>query len=84
MKHLQITQRILDCEENGWNDLLVKIDNITQSIIDSPSAVFQIKTALIYWCDAVDIRLNALPPDEEEVILHNPSMNHEQTFGTED
>jgi hypothetical protein len=45
--------------------------------------VFQIKTALIYWCDAVDIRLNALPPDEEEVILHNPSMNHEQTFGTE-
>jgi len=83
MKHLQITQRILDCEENGWNDLLVKIDNITQSIIDSPSAVFQIKIALIYWCDAVDIRLNALPPDEEEVILHNPSMNHEQTFGTE-
>ena len=83
MKQLQITQRILDCEEHGWYDLLTKVDGITQSILECPSATFQIKAALILWCDSVDMRSSALPPDEESVILHNPSMNHKETFGAE-
>jgi hypothetical protein len=83
MKKLQITQRILDCEENGWNDLLVKVDNITQNIIDAPSASFHIKAALLFWCDQVDARLSTLPPDEDYVFQHNPSMPLESLFGTE-
>jgi len=83
MKQLQITQRILECEEHGWYDLLSNIDSITQNIIECPSATFQIKAALILWCDSVDMRINALPPYEDEIILHNPSMNISQSFGTE-
>ena len=83
MKQLQITQRILECEEHAWYDLLSNIDSITQNIIECPSATFQIKAALILWCDSVDMRLSALPPYEDEIILHNPSMNHKETFGAE-
>lgn len=83
MKQLQITQRILECEEHGWYDLLSNIDSITQNIIECPSATFQIKAALILWCDSVDMRLSALPPYEEIVMLHNPAMNISQSFGTE-
>ena len=83
MKQLQITQRILECEENGWFDLLSKIDSITQNIIECPSATFQIKAALILWCDSVDMRSNALPPNEDSIMLQHPSMNINQTFGTE-
>ena len=83
MKQLQITQRILECEENGWLDLLSKIDSITQNIIECPSATFQIKAALILWCDSVDMRSNALPPNEDSVMLQHPSMNHKETFGAE-
>jgi hypothetical protein len=78
---LLLTQRILDCEENGWNDLLVKIDNITQNVIDAPSAGFQIKAALILWCDSVDIRLNSLPPDELVIMQSNPQMATDELFG---
>ena len=83
MKQLQLTQRILDCEEHGWYDLQMQIDNITQNIMVCPSASSQIKASLILWCDSVDMRLNALPPDELTIGLHNPSMNHKETFGAE-
>ena len=82
MTQLLLTQRILDREENGWNDLLVKIDNITQNVIDAPSAGFQIKAALILWCDSVDIRLNSLPPDELVIMQSNPQMATDELFGT--
>ena len=83
MKQLQITQRILECEEHGWYDLLVKVDNITQNIMENPAATFQIKAALILWCDSVDLRSSSLPPDEDSVMQQHPSMNHKETFGTE-
>lgn len=92
MKQLQITQRILECEENGWLDLLSQIDNITQNIIECPSAAFQIKAEMILWSDLVDMRSNDLPLDltmageckfENSVMLQHPSMNHKETFGAE-
>ena len=81
--NLQLSMRIIECEENGWTDLLSKFDEITQSLIDNPSAGHQIKTALIYWKDAVDCRHNGLPPVEDDILLKNPIMNVRQTFGTE-
>jgi len=92
MNQLQITQRILECEENGWLDLLSKIDNITQNIMECPSAAFQIKAEMILWSDLVDMRSNNLQLDltmageckfESSVMLHNPSMSHKEKFGTE-
>ena len=38
MHQLNIVSRIIECEENGWHDLLSKVDGITQSLIDNPSA----------------------------------------------
>jgi len=83
MRQLQISARIIECEENGWTDLLSKIDEITQSLIDNPSAGQPIKTALMFWCDAVDCKSRGLPPDESEIMLHNPIMNIKNNFGAE-
>lgn len=83
MTNLELSMRVLECEENNWHDLLNKLDEITQSLIDNPSAGHQIKTALLYWKDAVDVRHKGLPPEEDEIIIRNPVMSVRQTFGTE-
>jgi len=83
MMSLELTNKINTCKENGWTDLLSKLDEITQSLIDNPSAGHQIKTALVYWKDAVDVRHKTLPPEEDEIIIRNPLMRVRQTFGTE-
>ena len=54
MMSLELTNKIATCKENGWTDLLSKLDEITQSLIENPSAGHQIKTALVFWKDAVD------------------------------
>ena len=46
MHQLNIVSRIIECEENGWHDLLSKVDGITQSLIDNPSAAQPVITAL--------------------------------------
>lgn len=83
MCQLNLVSRINECEENGWYDLLEKVDGITQSLIDNPSAAQPVITALRFWCDAVDCRVNGLPPDELDVIIHNPIMSVRHSFGTE-
>lgn len=83
MSQLQISTRISECEENGWFDLILKVDEITQSLIDNPSAGQKIRTALLLWCDSVDCKVNALPPDEESILPYHPSMTADKAFGTE-
>ncbi len=83
MIKLGLSERVLECEENGWNDLLCKLDEITQSLIDNPSAGHQIKTALLFWRDAVDCRAKGLPPEESDIILKNPKMNVREAFGAD-
>lgn len=81
--NLGLTLRVTECEENDWADLLDKLDKIAQSLIDNPSAGREIKTALLYWKDAVDCRCRGIPPDEDEIILKNPIMNVRQVFGAD-
>ena len=83
MCQLNIVSRIIECEETGWYDLLSKVDGITQSLIDNPTAAQPVITALRFWCDAVDCKVNGLPPDEHDLILQNPIMNVRAAFGTE-
>lgn len=83
MQNLQLSLRVAECEENGWYDLLSKLDEITQSLIDNPSAGNQIKTALVFWKDAVDCRTKGLPPEEDDIILRNPKMNVRLAFGAD-
>ena len=51
MHQLNIVSRIIECEENGWHDLLSKVDGITQSLIDNPSAA-----QACYHCPALLVR----------------------------
>ena len=81
--NLELSMRLIECEENGWLDLISKLDEITQSLIDNPSAGHQIKTALVYWKDAVDCRVNGLPPDEDDIIIRNPIMSVKAAFGAD-
>jgi len=83
MISLGLSMRVCECEENGWFDLLSKLDEITQSLIDNPSAGQQIKTALVFWKDAVDCRAKGLPPEEDDIILKNPKMNVREAFGAD-
>ncbi len=80
---LHLINRVVECEENGWHDLLSKLDEITQSLIENPSAGHQIKTALVFWKDAVDCRAKGLPPSEHDIIIKNPKMNARQVFGAD-
>ena len=84
MKQLYISQRINDCINNEWSDLLTQLDNITQSVMETPSAGNQIKAALILWADSVDVRNSKLPPEDVELFAHNPSMGLSGNFGAED
>jgi len=83
MMSLELTNKINTCEENGWTDLLSKLDEITQSLIENPSAGHQIKTALVFWKDAVECRAKGLPPKEHDIILKNPKMNVREAFGAD-
>lgn len=83
MTKLELSTKVAECEENGWHDLLSKLDEIMQSLIDNPSAGHQIRAALVFWSDAVDVRHNGLPPEENEILLRNPIMCFRETFGTE-
>lgn len=83
MLNLQLSLRVAECEENGWDDLLSKLDEITQSLIENPSAGHQIKTALVFWKDAVDCRAKGLPPEEQDIIIRNPIMSVREAFGAD-
>ena len=83
MRQLQLISRIHECEEHGWSDLLNKVDQVTQSLIDTPCAGTQIKSALMLWSNEVDVRSSKLPPSEDELAIKNPAMHHRQ-FGAED
>ena len=83
MKQLQLINRIHECEEHGWNDLLMKVDQVTQSLVDTPSAGTQIKSALMLWSNEVDMRSNKLPPSESQLAMKNPVMQIGQ-FGADD
>lgn len=80
---LNIQDKLTECHEHRWDDMLSKFDSIVQSLIDNPSCGHQIKTAIVYWSDAVDCRIAALPPEENNLMLHNPSMNMQTLFGAE-
>ena len=83
MMSLELTNKINTCKENDLTDLLSKLDEITQSLIENPSAGHQIKTALVFWKDAVDCRTKGLPPKEHDIIMKNPKMNVREAFGAD-
>lgn len=82
MSNLRLISRIHECERNGWNDLLTKVDSYTQSLLDTPSAAPYIKSALIRWGHEVEVRKSKLPPTEEQLAAKYPAMMRQ--LGAED
>lgn len=74
MSNLRLIARIHDCERNGWDDLLTRVDSYTQSLVDTPSAAPIIRSALVRWGNEVDVRKSNLPPTEKQLAMRNPAF----------
>ena len=60
------------CEDNDWMDLVDKYWNIVLTC-DNDIRTNALKT----WRGEVHLRLSKLPPGEDEIKAHNPSMDIE-------
>ena len=70
VKMLDIRADYHACEDNDWMDLVDKYWNIVSTCDND------IRTnALRKWQGEIHLRLSKLPPDEDEIKAHNPSMN---------
>ena len=58
--NINISDRLTDCLDNEWLDLVDHLDGITQALMDIPGAGHTMRTALIDWCAEVDTRTETL------------------------
>ena len=56
LQNINISDRLTDCLDNDWFDLVDHLDGITQTLMDIPEAGQTMRTALIEWCAEVDTR----------------------------
>tara|TARA_B110000503_G_scaffold37880_1_gene62065 strand:+ start:10 stop:315 length:306 start_codon:yes stop_codon:yes gene_type:complete len=56
IQNINISDRLTDCLDNDWHDLVDHLDGITQALMDIPEAGQTMRTALIEWCAEVDTR----------------------------
>jgi len=63
IQNINISDRLTDCLDNDWLDLVEHLDGITGALADIPEAGPTIRTALAEWCNAVDLRTDELTRD---------------------
>ena len=56
IQNINISDRLTDCLDNDWLDLVDHLDGITHALMDIPGAGHTMRTALIEWCAEVDTR----------------------------
>jgi len=56
IQNINISDRLTDCLDNDWLDLVDHLDGITNALMDIPEAGSTMRTALIEWCAEVDTR----------------------------
>lgn len=56
IQNINISDRLTDCLDNDWLDLVDHLDGITHALMDIPEAGQTMRTALIEWCAEVDTR----------------------------
>jgi len=61
IQNINISDRLTDCLDNDWLDLVDHLDGITNALMDIPEAGSTMRTALIEWCAEVDTRTQPLP-----------------------
>ena len=77
------TDQIITCKLNGWDDLLLTVENLHQSLFANPEAVRQIAKELQEWSNEVNQRLSSLTPSETDLTEKNPVMSFDESFGAE-
>ena len=60
VQNINISDRLTDCLDNDWLDLVDHLDGITLALMDIPEAGQTMRTALIDWCAEVDTRTETL------------------------
>ena len=56
IQNINISDRLTDCLDNDWLDLVDHLDGITLALMDIPGAGQTMRSALIEWCAEVDTR----------------------------
>ena len=86
MNDFNITTRIDDCQENGFDDLLNNFDSIMLSIIENDVPQYHFKAELIHWCYHVDNKMDKLRQEREafkQLAADNLLVQSSEVFGTE-
>tara|TARA_R110002124_G_scaffold43661_4_gene133952 strand:- start:1261 stop:1578 length:318 start_codon:yes stop_codon:yes gene_type:complete len=60
LQNINISDRLTDCIDNDWLDLIDHLDGITQALMDIPGAGQTMRNAMIEWCAEVDTRTETL------------------------
>ena len=60
IQNINISDRLTDCLDNDWLDLVDHLDGITRTLVDIPEAGQTMRAALIEWCAEVDTRTETL------------------------
>ena len=77
------TDQIIRCKLNGWDDLLITVENLHKSLFANPEAGRQIAKELQEWSSEVNQRVSTLPPSETDLTEKNPLMSFDESFGAE-
>jgi len=77
IQNINISDRLTDCLDNDWIDLVDHLDGITNALMDIPEAGSTMRTALIEWCAEVDTRTAELTRDITQT--DDEGSEHHQT-----
>jgi len=86
MSDLNIVDRLEECKEYGFDDLIVDFNGIMQSVLEVDVPMFQVKAELIHWCYNVDKGVDDHRKERETTNqLTADYMLHQtrEVFGTE-
>ena len=86
MNDFNITTRIDECYENGFDELLNSFNGIMLSIIESEVPQYHFKAELMHWCYHVDHKLDLMRKEREkntQLTADNILTQSSEVFGTE-
>jgi len=86
MNEFNITTRIDECYENGFDELLTSFNGIMLSIIETEVPQYHFKAELMHWCYHVDHKLEQMREEREkntQLTADNILTQSSEVFGTE-
>jgi hypothetical protein len=86
MKDLNIVDRLDECREYGFDDLVVAFNGIIWSIMETGVPLYQVKAEFIHWCYHVDFKVDKHRKELEalnQLTADNILSKSGEVFGTE-